>query len=129
MAELSPDRIKIIDRINEYELNGWFSKDVEDDPPTVPLTPDMVDYLCEKFSSKIKMKFANACARQHIKKLMKNKHLIIKDVIGLENYISLEKKGAVITCNHFNAFDNFAIYKAFQNQVLEFHTLIVEAFV
>jgi hypothetical protein len=63
------------------------------------------------------MKFANACARQHIKKLMKNKQLIIKDVIGLENYIPLEKKGAVITCNHFNAFDNFAIYKALEKYI------------
>ena len=79
MAELSPDRIKIIERINEYELNGWFSKDVEDDPPTIPLLPDMVDYLCEKFSSKIKMKFANFCARKHIKKLMKN-HKSIKKI-------------------------------------------------
>lgn len=117
MIEKDPGRLAILKKIDEYELNGWFSKDVEDDPPTIPLMPDMVDYLCENFSSKIKMKFANFCARNHIKKLMKNKQLIIKETIGMENYLPLEKKGAVITCNHFNAFDNFAIYKVLEKHI------------
>ena len=102
MIEKDPGRLAILKKIDEYELKGWFSKDVEDDPPTIPLMPDMVDYLCEKLSSKIKMKFANFCARNHIKKLMKNKQLIIKEPIGMENYLPLKKKGAVITCNHFS---------------------------
>lgn len=117
MIEKSQDRINILKKIDEYEAKGWFSKDVEDDPPTIPLLPDDVDYLCEKFSSKIKMKFANFCARNHIKKLMKNKQLIIKETIGLENFIALKDKAAVITCNHFNAFDNFAIYKALEKYI------------
>ena len=54
MIEKSQDRINILKKIDEYEAKGWFSKDVEDDPPTIPLLPDDVDYLCEKFSSKIK---------------------------------------------------------------------------
>ena len=86
MAELSPDRIKIIERINEYELNGWFSKDVEDDPPTIPLLPDMVDYLCEKFSSKIKMKFAKLCKR------LINSNLDVWRVVRVVEYVALEKR-------------------------------------
>lgn len=44
--------------------------------------------------------------------------MIIKEVRGFEeNYFPLEKSGAVITCNHFNAFDNFAVYKALEGHI------------
>lgn len=109
--EKSPDRLKILEKIEEYEKKGWFSKDVEDDPQTIPLTLDMVDYVKEKPLSIIKMKIANFFARVHINKLIKNKQLIIKDVRGLENFKEIPNE-AIITCNHFNAFDNFAVYKS-----------------
>ena len=115
--EKDPGRLAIQKKIDEYELKGWFSKHVEDDPPTIPLMPDMVDYLCEKFSSKIKMKFANFCARKHLKKLTKSRQLIIKETIGMENFLPLEKNAAIITCNHFNPFDNFAIYLALEKHI------------
>ena len=38
--------------------------------------------------------------------------MIIKDVVGIENFKNLEQ-GAIITCNHFNAFDSFAIQVAY----------------
>lgn len=38
--------------------------------------------------------------------------MIIKEVRGIENFRNLES-GAVITCNHFNAFDSFAIQVAY----------------
>ncbi len=34
-----------------------------------------------------------------------------------KNYLPLEKSGAIITCNHFNPFDNFAVYKAIEGHV------------
>lgn len=34
-----------------------------------------------------------------------------------QNYLPLEKSGAIITCNHFNPFDNFAVYKAIEGHV------------
>ena len=40
--------------------------------------------------------------------------MIIKDTIGIENLQHL-KTGAVLTCNHFNAFDSFAIHTLFLN--------------
>ena len=113
MSELSQDRLNILKKIDEYEKNGWFDIDVEDDPPTIPLQPDKVDYLGKKLSSKIKTAITNAVAIKFINKLIKDKKLIIKDIIGIENMASLTS-GAVITCNHFNAFDNFAIQKVFE---------------
>jgi 1-acyl-sn-glycerol-3-phosphate acyltransferase len=38
---------------------------------------------------------------------------IIKDIIGIENFSNLSS-GAIITCNHFNAFDSFAIQVAYE---------------
>ena len=112
MIQKSKDRLDILKKIDEYEAKGWFSKDVEDDPPTIPLTVDKVDYINKKFSSKFWMKVANILARAFINKMLKTKQMIIKDVVGIENFIKIKNTGAIITCNHFNAFDNFAVYKA-----------------
>ena len=38
---------------------------------------------------------------------------IIKEIKGVENFKNLQC-GAVITCNHFNAFDSFAIQLAYE---------------
>ena len=119
-----PGRLAIIEKIRQYEREGRWSEDVEDDPPTIPLTPDMVDYLNKKISSKFWMKFANMLARRHINKLLKNRQMIIKEVVGLENYVQNKRVGAIITCNHFNAFDNFAVYKAIENHV--YHNELVK---
>lgn len=110
-------RVAIVEKIAQFEREGRWHEDVEDDPPTIPLTPDKVDYLNKKLSSKFWMKFANVLARRHINTLIKNKQLIIKEVRGLENYVENKRVGAVITCNHFNAFDNFAVYKAIEKHV------------
>ena len=58
-VEKDKSRLIVLERIAEYEKKGWFSKDVEDDPPTIPLTPDMVDYLNKKLINKILTKFVN----------------------------------------------------------------------
>ena len=105
-----PQRLAVLARIDEYERKGWFSKDVEDDPPTIPLEPEKTDYLCRKFSNKILRIVVYAIARHFIHKIIKNKQMIIKEVNGLENFIKVRKSGLIMTCNHFNAFDNFAVY-------------------
>jgi hypothetical protein len=46
-------RQHILDKIKEYERENKFSIDVEDDPETIILQPDKVDYLAEKFSTRI----------------------------------------------------------------------------
>ena len=110
MIEKDKGRLEVLARIEEFEKKGWFSKDVEDDPPTIPLTPDKVDYLNKKLSNKIATFFVNIGAKRFIKNLVKNGQMIIKDVKGIENFESIQKSGAILTCNHFNPFDNFAIH-------------------
>ena len=112
MVEKSKDRLQVLERIKEYEQKGWFSKDVEDDPPTIPLEPNKVDYLNKKLINKILTFFVNKKAVSFIKSLIKNKQMIVKEIRGMENFTSLSNKGAIITCNHFNAFDNFCIHHA-----------------
>lgn len=116
--EKDEGRLAIIEKIKQFEKEGRWHEDVEDDPPTIPLLPDKVDYLNKKLSSKFWMKFANILARHHINTLLKKKIMIIKEVSGLEeNYVPIKRKGAIITCNHFNAMDNFAVYKAIEKHV------------
>ena len=110
--EKDKSRLEVLKRIEEYEKKGWFSKDVEDDPPTIPLTPDKVDYLNKKLKNKIATFFVNIIAVRFIKKLVKNQQMIIKEIKGIENYEAVKDKGVILTCNHFNAFDNFAIHYA-----------------
>lgn len=103
-------RLEILKRIEEYEALGKFNDNVENDPPTIELKPDDVDYLREKLISKINTKIANKVAITFIRKLIKKKELIIKEVIGLENLTSV-KGGVILTCNHFNPYDNFALHE------------------
>ncbi|MBQ3836039.1 MAG: 1-acyl-sn-glycerol-3-phosphate acyltransferase [Treponema sp.] len=109
MAEKDPGRLAILQKIDELERKRLWSHDVEDDPPTVPLEPDQIDYTKSKLSSKIKTWAANIVGTKFIASLFKNKQLIIKDVVGMENFFAVKDKGLIVTCNHFNAFDNFAV--------------------
>lgn len=108
--EKSKDRLEILKKIEEYERLGKWDQDVENDPPTIPLNPEDVDYLQKKLSSKVKRIVANDVAWRFINKQIKKKTLIIKDVKGLE-YLEQLNSGFVLTCNHFNPFDNFALHK------------------
>ncbi len=110
-SKCAPDRLAIIEKIKDYEKKGLFTHDVEDDPPTRPLKPDECDYTKKKLSSKICTAFVNFFALRFIYSLIKKNQLIIKDVKGLENMEAVRNTGAIITCNHFNAFDNFALHK------------------
>ena len=111
--EKSKERLKIIEKIENLEREGKFDVDPEEDPPTIPLMPDKVDYLDEKLSSKFKTKIANFVGERFLNSIIKDKKLIIKEIKGLE-YIKELKSGAIITCNHFNPFDSFAVEYAFK---------------
>ena len=108
----SEERLKILKKIEEYEKIGCFDLDVENDPPTITLLPENVDYLNEKSISKIKSKIANKVGERYLKNLLRENKLIIKDIKGIENMQKVGT-GAVITCNHFNPFDAFAVEAAF----------------
>lgn len=110
----NPSRLKVLERIRNYELEKKFNLDVEDDPETKILLPKKVDYLGKKISSKIFTRIANNLAVAFYEKQIRKGNFIIKEVKGIENFNSV-KSGAIITCNHFNAYDNYAIWRSIRN--------------
>ena len=108
-TKLSPDRREVLQRIAEYERAGRFDEDVENDPPAPELLPDQVDYLCKKVSSKIGKRIANFIGDHYFLNLIKKDVLVIDGVTGTEHLEAL-KNGAIITCNHFSAFDNYVVF-------------------
>ncbi len=106
-------RIKILEKIAQFEREGRFDEDVEDDPPGREIQPGEVDWLREKLTSRLQSRFAYSMARRYLNNILETKQMIVKDIIGIENFSSLTS-GAVITCNHFNAFDSFAIQMAYE---------------
>lgn len=118
-SKISPDRLEVLRKQEEYERNGFFDKDLENDPPTIPLKPKDVDYLNKKLSSKIMTKIANFFGKKFYDSMITNKTVIFKGVEGLENLKDLNS-GAIITSNHISIFDNYAIYLAFKEYYKKF---------
>lgn len=112
VTEKSKERVEILEKIKQLEKEGKFDVDAENDPPTIELTPENVDYLKTKRKNRWKNKFANKLGEKFLEAIIKDNKLIIKDVIGLENLSNI-KSGAILTCNHFNPFDSFTIEEVF----------------
>ena len=106
---LDLDRVRILKKIAQYEKEGRFDEDVEDDPPTRTLKPGEVDFLRKSPAAKAGARLAFAAARKFVAKLLKEGKMQIDAFEGIENFRAL-RSGAVITCNHFNAFDSFAMH-------------------
>lgn len=117
-AGKSENKLALLAHIEELEREGRFSEDAEENPPAPVLMPEDMNYLPRSLKSKTQTKYAFKVARWFVNMLIKKKQLIIKEYKGIEN---LEKvaDGAVITCNHFNAFDSFAIQLAFEQGKLK----------
>ena len=113
VIEKSQYRIDVQKKIEKLEKEGKFDIDVENDPPTIVLTPENIDYLRSKMTSKLKRIFANEVGERFLDNLLRNNKLIIKNINGLEN-LNKVKTGAIITCNHFNPFDCFTVEKVFR---------------
>lgn len=109
--EKSQERLNILKKIEEYERDEKFDIDVEDDPESYELFPNQIDYLNKKITNKIATFFANRAATKFFEKLIKNKQFIIEKVTGLENFTKV-KGGAIITCNHFNPCDSYAVWRS-----------------
>lgn len=112
--EKSKDRLEIMEEIERLEREGKFDVDAEKDPPTIELMPDKIDYLKTKSTSKFKRKVANKVGERFLNEILRKNQLIIKDIKGIENLNKIQK-GAMITCNHFNPYDSFAIEEVFRN--------------
>ena len=83
------------------------------DPPSRPIKPGEVDYTKKKIKSKLKTRFAYFIARRFLNKINRKKIMIVKDIVGKDNLRNL-KTGAILTCNHFNALDSFAMQMAYE---------------
>lgn len=126
--EKAQDRLDVLEKIEKYELEGKFDVDPEIDPPAKELLPNQVDYLHKKLSSKIKSWYAYKAAGKFMFKMIDQKQLIIKDLIGIENLQNL-KTGAILTCNHFNPFDSFLaqyVYMKSNQKKKKFYRVIKE---
>ena len=115
--EKSQERLVILDKIKCYEREGIFDLDVEDDPPTRPLTAGEVDYTYSKLSTKITSELANLVAKTFFDNLIKKGQLIIKEVRGFENYLAVKDRGVVITSNHFHPFEQYAVFKVVEKEL------------
>lgn len=109
----SKDRLEILKKIEILEKQGKFDIDTEEDPPTKPLMAKSIDYLRKGSYQKIKTALANRVGEKYINNLLKNDKLLIKEVKGIEN-INRVQTGAIITCNHFNPYDCFAIESTYR---------------
>ncbi len=114
--EKSEHKLELQRRIAELERQQLWHLDVEDDPETYPLMPDMVDYLNEKLSSRIKNKIANIMGARFFDKMIANRQLIIKEVRGIENFNAVTG-GRIVTCNHFSVGDNYAVWVALRDHM------------
>lgn len=113
VPEKASDRLEVLAKIDELERQGKFDQDVENDPPTLPLEPNQIDYLRVKPSSKAKVKLSYALAGKFLDDLLKTEKLVIKEIHGMENLNGLTS-GAILTCNHFNPFDCFTVEHLFR---------------
>ena len=106
-------KLKNQDKIAFLESAGLFYLDINNDPPNIPLTPENVDYLKKNPMNAKKNKIANSWKNSFTKNMLKQGSLIISEINGIENALNV-KSGAIITLNHFNPFDTFAIEEVFR---------------
>lgn len=109
--EIGWDKMTVEERISYLVKNEKYNVHVNIDPPTYKL--NKMDYLRKNPVAKIKTAFANFLAKNYIEKMIKSGQLRIKKIVGLENLQNIDG-GAILTCNHFNPFDNFAVQKVFE---------------
>ena len=121
-AGKSEEKLALIKKMEQMEREGRFSEDCEVNPPAPTLMPEDINYLPHSITSAMQTKYAFKIARWFVNTLIKKKQLIIKEYKGVEN-IKAVKDGAVITCNHFNPFDSFAITLAFEEGKLNKYKL------
>ncbi len=96
------------DKIAFLESAGLFYLDINDDPPNIPLTPENVDYLKENPMNAKKNEMANSWKTSFLNNALKHGALTIDKINGIENALNV-KSGAIVTVNHFNPFDTFAV--------------------
>ena len=123
LKDLGFYNLPIEKRIQYLETIGVFDVDVNLDPPTKVLMPDdpELDYLKEKQEKQEKYNTTNKWAEDFIRGVISNGALKIESVEGIENLELLngQRQGAIITINHFNPLDTFAVEAAIHDAGIE----------
>lgn len=101
-------------KINFLESIGLFYLDINNDPPDIPLKPEEVDYLKRNELNAKKNRIANDWKENFTDIALKRGDLIIDGINGMENAVNV-KTGAIVTVNHFNPFDTFAIERVLKD--------------
>ncbi len=104
----SEEKLRLLKKIDEYEINGRFDQDIEDLPIGHVLKPQEVNFERKGLLAQFKAYTALKNARQYRRNLVLKRDLIIRDINGIENLKELNG-GCLITCNHFNILDSFAL--------------------
>lgn len=108
----SPERLAVIEKIEQLERARIFDEDVEQDPPTIPLTPDKIKYANRSLWANFKRAIAYKMAYAFYDKATKERAFALGEIKGAQNLNSVSG-GAIVTCNHFNAMDSFVMQKVF----------------
>ena len=116
------DRLRVLNRIKEYEEQGRFNDDVEEDAPCAPIQPDEVDYINKKLSNKFMTRVANFLGKSYFENMIRHKKLIIKEIRGIDNAKAVTG-GAIVTSNHFHLSDNYAVYRTIKPALKKHHYL------
>lgn len=111
--EKSKERLEILSKMEELEKQGIFDQDVENDPPSLELFPNDIDYLHKKLKTKILTRLTLKAGGKFFQGQIDCGNLVIKDIVGVEN-LPDKKQGAIVTCNHFHPFDNYLILKGLE---------------
>jgi 1-acyl-sn-glycerol-3-phosphate acyltransferase len=111
-------RRAIVEKIAQYEREGRFDEDVEEDPPSRTLNPDEIEYTKKPWMKRMRTRFAYKMASWFVNYLIKEKKFILKEFRGIENMSGLTT-GAIFTCNHFSAMDSFAMDLTFNQSMLK----------
>lgn len=109
----SISRIAALKKMEELEKEGRFDEDVEEDPPTIELKPEDIDYLHKTLNQRLTTRYAFKLANWFLSALRRKNQFILKDIVGIENYRSLNS-GAIVTCNHFSPLDSFVMEIAYR---------------
>ena len=120
MQEISKsvDRLNVLEKIKENERLGMFGQEVENDPPTIELKPENIDYLKKGLIDKLKRHFTYKGAGKMLKQLKQAGMYRVDKIEGIENMRSV-KTGAIVTCNHFGVIDSFIIDQTFRSAKLK----------
>lgn len=109
----SLSRRVILNKIQQYENEGRFDEDVEENPEPKELLPENIDYLRRGLKAQMRTIYAFRIAKWYMNTMIRRKQLIIKEIRGIENLRRL-RSGAILTCNHFNPFDSFAMQAVYE---------------